>query len=285
MSIKNTLRIFIDSKFPKIASTFRYIRDSKLINEEAKLTKMGFKFSGNIQMQDGSFEQEETLAVEKILNDTDILINVGANIGYYCCIALKKNKYVLAFEPINLNLRYLLQNIQNNAFEPNIEIFPIALGSETGVAKIYGGGTGASIVEGWAGTAKNQFNFVPLNTLNNIVGRRFMGRKCFILVDIEGYELPMLKGSTILLNMNPKPVWMVEIQVAEHQPSGVQINPALLETFKIFWDAGYEAATATTKPRIVTQMEINKILDTRVDTLKTHNFIFTCNNIDEIENA
>ena len=276
--MKKLLRNFID-RFPKIASTYRYIRDSRHIHEEAKLTPMGFRFSGNMQMQDGRFEPEETLVVERILNDADIVINVGANIGYYCCIALKRKKYVLAFEPIILNLRYLLQNIKNNAFEANIEVFPIALGNEAGVAKIYGGGTGASIVEGWAGTANNQFNLVPINTLNNIVGRRFTGQRCFILVDIEGYELPMLRGSSILLHMDPKPVWMIEISITEHQPVGVQINPALIETFKVFWDAGYEAMTASNPPKLVTPQEIQSIVDTRVDTLNTHNFIFTHSNI------
>ena len=113
--MKKILRKLVDH-FPSIASTYRNIRDSSHLHVEPKLTPMGFKFNGNIQMQNGSFEPEETFAVEKILNDVDIVINVGANIGYYCCVALKRHKYVLAFEPINLNLKYLLPTMLSNVF-------------------------------------------------------------------------------------------------------------------------------------------------------------------------
>lgn len=142
----------IVERFPKLAMIYRSVRDSWQTYEEPKETPMGFKLVGNQSMQKGQFEPEETQIVKKIVSFVDVVINVGANIGYYCCIALSQRKYVIAFEPINLNLRYLLRNIKANNWESLIEVYPMALSDKVGVIEIYGGGTGASLVEGWAGS-------------------------------------------------------------------------------------------------------------------------------------
>jgi len=100
--------------FPKLAMTYRFVRDSWQGYEEPEKTPMGFKLIGNRSMQEGKFEPEETQIVKTIIPYVDVVINVGANIGYYCCIALSHGKHVVAFEPINRNLRYLLRNIKAN---------------------------------------------------------------------------------------------------------------------------------------------------------------------------
>jgi FkbM family methyltransferase len=76
-------------------------------------------------MAQGTFEPEETELIRTILKDVDVLINVGANVGYYCCHALSMGKAVVAFEPIQRNLRYLCVNIKTNGW--SCEIYPIAL--------------------------------------------------------------------------------------------------------------------------------------------------------------
>ena len=63
-------------------------------------------------MQIGEFEPEETEIFLSIIKDVDVLVNVGANVGYYCALALSHNKYVYAFEPIQLNLNTLLKNMK-----------------------------------------------------------------------------------------------------------------------------------------------------------------------------
>jgi hypothetical protein len=128
-------------RFPKIAMSYRYLRDNRFIFEDPKETPLGFKFIGNEKMEQGIFEKEEIEIVNRCLNRTDIFINIGANIGYYCCIALKRGKHTVAFEPIESNLRYLYKNIKANQLQHNIEIFPIALSNITGSIDIYGGKT------------------------------------------------------------------------------------------------------------------------------------------------
>jgi FkbM family methyltransferase len=260
--------------FPKLAMIYRYVRDSWEVYEDPQETQMGFKLVGNHSMQSGQFEPEETQIVKQLLPCVDIVINVGANIGYYCCIALSQGKYVVAFEPINLNLRCLLRNIKENNWESRIEVYPMALSNKVGVIEIYGGGTMASLVKGWAGTPEQYVTLVPSTTLDNALDTRFQGKRCFILVDIEGAEQLMLEGSSSIIDMVPRPIWMMEISISELQPKGISINPNLLSTFHIFWNNGYEAWTAARQCRIIYPDEIKTIVETGIDTLHTHNFLF-----------
>ncbi|WP_164100403.1 FkbM family methyltransferase [Candidatus Laterigemmans baculatus] len=235
---------------------------------------MGFKLAGNAAMESGRFEQEETHIVESLLPHVDTVINVGANIGYYCCLALQQGKYVVAFEPVAHNLGYLCRNVKANHWESRAEIYPVALSDQVGVIEIYGGGTGASLMKGWAGTSSEYRTLVPCSTLDKVLGARFQDQKCLMIVDVEGAEQMMLAGAAAFVARDVKPLWMVEISVTEHLPVGLEINPNLLSTFEIFWSQGYEAWTVDAECRIVLRSELEKIVETGIDTIRTHNFLF-----------
>lgn len=262
------------SCFPKTASVYRDIRDHRDLAGVPARTPFGFLFSGNRSMVEGSFEATEVELISRILPEVAVLVNVGANIGYYCCLALAAGKKVIAFEPSEPNLRCLYRNIYANGWESSIEIFPVALGASSGLIKLYGTGTGASLIEGWAGQSSLNFRIAPISTLDRIIGNTLAGQRALVLMDVEGAEFEVLGGAPHLLMQDPKPVWLVEIAVSEHQPQGQRINPRLTETFSVFWNAGYDAWTATRKPRIVTRAEVERIATTTIDSLETHNFIF-----------
>lgn len=261
-------------QFPFAATLYRHIRDRKVNSGEMKNTPMGFKFAGNLSMEQGSFESEEVAIAKRLLRNVEVFINVGANIGYYCCYALQSGKYTVAFEPIEKNVRGLCKNIQANRWGSNIEIFPIALSNDVSIVEIFGQDTGASLIRGWAGSSPYNSMSVPANTADNVLGLRFQGKKCFVLIDIEGAEKMMLEGANFLLSASPKPAWMVEICSAEHQPKGVKVNPELLSTFELFWNKGYESWSADEQCRHIGLEEVRSISAGGKDTLHTHNFIF-----------
>ena len=264
----------IVDRFPQLASTYRYFRDSHQLYEQHQRSFAGFRFAGSQLMIDGQFEPEETRVIQGILPSVDTLINIGANIGYYCCVALAQGKKVIAFEPVHLNVQQLLRNVRANGWDRSIEIHPIALGNRVGAIELYGGGTAASLVKGWANIPHEYVNLVPCNTLDNVVGSRLQGSRCLIIVDIEGAEEQMLEGAIAVLSMHPKPVWMVEISISEHQPGGATINPNLLATFRRFWASGYEAWTAVSQTRLISPQEVEDIARNGKDTLGLHNFLF-----------
>ncbi len=72
-------------------------------------TPHGFKLRTGLHpayrlMRTGRFEVEETALVARLLDQVDLFVDIGANIGYYTCLALKKGKPVIAFEPQQQNL-------------------------------------------------------------------------------------------------------------------------------------------------------------------------------------
>lgn len=259
--------------YPRVASIYRGVRDQIAYMEEPVETSWGFKLSGNLAMAKGEFEPIETEVVLNILQDVDVLVNVGANIGYYCCHALQMGKSVIAFEPMQKNLRFLCQNVKANGWK-NIEIYPMALSDQVGVLEIYGADTGASIVKGWAGTPESYVTLVPSSSLDLVLGSRLQGKKVLVLMDVEGAEKGVLQGATILLRNDPKPLWLLEISSTEHQPQGIAVNPHFADTFKIMLDAGYEAFTADKAMRKITWAEIVAAQSGDTYTFATHNFLF-----------
>jgi FkbM family methyltransferase len=268
------VKLFLRRRFTASAKIYRDLRDSRALRAEPVMTPQGFRFIGNVAMQNGTFEQEETGLVDRLLRNVDVLVNVGANIGYYCCMALQAGRDVVAFEPIDLNVQYLLKNLKANGWQDSAEVYPIAVTSGVGLIEIYGAGSGASTVEGWAGTPSADVRLVPASTLDLVLGERFLGKRCLVVVDIEGAELGMLRGATMMLTASPKPVWMVEISIDEHQPAGTPVNPNLVPTFQLFLDHGYEAWTAEHRPRAVTMEEVSRVAATAVNSFGTHNFLF-----------
>lgn len=264
----------VAKRYPWLAKLYRDFRSGKALVKEPRLTPLGFKLIGNFVMESGHFEKAETEMIQRCLKTTDVFVNIGANIGYYCCMALQQKIHTLAFEPIDLNLKYLYKNISVNGWENDIEVYPMAIGDKTGLIEIYGGGTSASLIRGWSNTPDYYRQWVPVSTLDSIVGARLNGKRCLILIDVEGAEYKVIQGALTFLKMEPKPVWIIEITVTEHLPEGVGINPNLLATFEVFWKHGYEAWTCTENSRCINKTEIERIMQTGQDTLKTHNFIF-----------
>jgi len=261
-------------RFPNVVAFYRYLREGYPIFAQPKPTPLGFRLTGDARMENGSYEKMEVGIVEKCLANVDVFINIGANIGYYCCLALARNKPTVAFEPLDANLKLLYKNIAANGWQDQIEIFPLALGNKTGLMELFGGHTGASLIEGWAGTPEHHHRLVPISTLDTVLGDRFQGKRCLLLVDIEGAEYAMLQGASRLLVQSPKPLWMIEIQGADHQPSSIEFNPHFQKTFQIFWANGYDCWTVEPAPRLITADEIESIWATRKNTLTVHNFLF-----------
>lgn len=259
-------------RFPRIAAMYRGVRDQLDGMEEPQPTPWGFKLAGNAAMAQGIFEPIETELVRKLLNEVDVLVNVGANVGYYCCHALSMGKPVIAFEPMPRNLRFLCKNITANGWN-GAEIFPIALSNNVGILEIYGGDTGASLVKGWAGIPESYKTTVPCSTMDLVLNKRFEGQRALLLVDIEGAERWMLEGAGKMLANDPKPVWLVEIATNENQPAGVAINPNFVSTFELFFQNGYEAFSADQKMRPVTMEDVH-LLSKGVLKADTYNFLF-----------
>lgn len=270
---RNILKTLIEP-FPAAASFYRNSRDFLDRNKPSRQTPWGFKIAGNDAMALGKFEPEETEKIRSLLEHADLFVNIGANIGYYCCHALSLGKSVIAVEPIQSNVHYLLRNALENSWQHKIEVFPVAIGARTDILQMYGGGTGASLVKGWAGSPESYKRLVPIVTLDRILECVPDSTRMLILIDAEGAELDVLRGATKTASRLEKPIWMVEINSVQHQPKGISINPNLKETFDFFFSNGYTSTTADKYSRIIDQRAVEAAIS-NTSSLDSYNFVFT----------
>lgn len=270
--LKKLIKSIVE-RFPMVAIGYRNLRDQIDRRQPSIESPWGFTLAGHEDMAKGRFEPEETELIRDLLKEVDVLVNVGANVGYYCCHALSLGKPVIAVEPVPRNVHYLLRNVAENGWAQQAEIFPVALGEKSDVLKMWGSGTGASLIKGWAGIPESYVNQVPVLTLDRILGDMLYDQKALILIDIEGAEFMMLQGGSNVLSNNPRPIWMVEISTTEHQPDGVKTNPNFKKTFDLFFDGGYSAYVADKSERELMRGDIDKISNNHA-RIGTHNFIF-----------
>lgn len=236
------------------------------------VTIHGFRMMGNSSMSDGTFEPEETLLISECLQQAEVFVDIGANIGYYTCIARNACRKTLAFEPLELNLKYLNANLVANGWD-DVEVYPLGLSDKPGVAVLYGGSTGASLINGWADASPLLRRMVPLSTLDIILGERFSGKTILIKVDIEGAEYRMLEGAVRILAVTPSPIWVMEITMGELHPDG--FNPNFSKTFEIFWKNGYRAQTADALRREVTPADLKRWIEIKRRDFGGSNYLFT----------
>lgn len=270
--IKNLIKSVVE-RFPALALFYRNSRDLLDQRHPPRKTPWGFTFAGHDAMAAGGFEPEETKLVRRLMADVDVLVNIGANVGYYCCHALSMGKPVIAVEPNTRNLHYLLKNIQNNGWANQAEVFPVAMGTGADILQMWGGGTGASLVKGWAGIPESYVTQVPILSLDRVLGDTLRGKKALILVDIEGAEFMMLQGSKQTLINEPRAIWLMEISSTEHQPAGASMNPHFAKTFELFFAQGYRAFTADEAAIEITPAIVQKVV-AGTQRLGMHNFIF-----------
>ena len=84
-------------------------------------------------------ERYELALLRKIIRPGDVFWDIGANVGYYSCLAarlVRASGRVVAFEPAPTTRKFLEDNIRLNAFG-NISVLPYAIGEHDGVAAIH----------------------------------------------------------------------------------------------------------------------------------------------------
>ncbi|QNP41327.1 FkbM family methyltransferase [Lysobacter solisilvae (ex Woo and Kim 2022)] len=242
------------------------------------VTPLGFKLHAGLhpayeQMRNGTFEPEETALLAQLLQRVDRFIDVGANLGYYTCLALQNGRGVMAIEPQPRNLRSLYQNLISNGWERNAEVMPVALAASPGLLTLYGAsGPSASLLKNWAGYSSRHSQTVAVATLDNLLAGRFDNERLLVKIDVEGAELGVLQGAQVTLRRGVRPMWLLEVCLHEFHPDG--FNPDFLQVFQTFWDNGYEAYTAEATPRRVPRERVEAWWAARRTDSGTFNYIF-----------
>jgi FkbM family methyltransferase len=244
----------------------------------AAVTPFGFKFTASAhpayeQMRRGIFEPEETEIIRARIGRADLFVDIGANLGYYTCVALQAGRKVIAFEPQPQNLAILYTNLIDNGWEDKAEVMPVALGETPGLLTLYGAsGPSASLLPNWAGYSPRHRQIVAVSTLDAILAGRFAEQRLFLKIDVEGAEYMVLKGALETLARTPRPSWLLEVCLHEFHPEGA--NPHFGEIFELFFSHGYAAYTADASRRPVSREDVARWVGMRASDSGTFNYLF-----------
>lgn len=158
-------------------------------------------------LQHGGIEPEVTHLLLRVLQEGDLAVDVGANIGFLSLLMSRlvgKTGRVLAIEPGTNNLGKLKQNIGLNVVS-NIEMFEGAAWHEDADIDFYmhaDGGRNACVPDPKSLSRSR----VPARKLDTLLPDRVPK---VIKIDAEGAEHAILRGSILLLDMVP--YWVVEL--------------------------------------------------------------------------
>jgi FkbM family methyltransferase len=162
----------------------------------------------------GEYEAGTISVLQDYLHKGDVFLDVGAHIGAISCVASRlvgDKGSVYAVEPNPKNYKMLNENIRLNKLK-NIYSFQTALGSVVSAAQLYNRNEKDS---GMASLIRDERAIghgteVTVTTIDRLIEEKHTGIPDFIKIDVEGYELEVLKGATGLLQSVNAPILCIE---------------------------------------------------------------------------
>lgn len=150
----------------------------------------------------GDYETKERDFIKPHIKSTDIVIDIGANIGYYTVFFSRLASKVYAFEPDPTNFQILSRNIKENKIT-NVILEQKAVSNKSG---------GINLRINKLNTAGHRIskqatkNSIPIQS---VVLDDYIKKADFIKMDIEGAETLALMGMKNLLS-NPNLKMLIE---------------------------------------------------------------------------
>lgn len=160
-------------------------------------------------------EEATTALFKKVVKPGDVVLDLGANIGYFSLLAARlvgNNGKVFAFEPEPINFYYLMKNIGINNY---LNIFAIqkAVSQETGKAKLFicsydSGHHTINQCEGIEAYSQGRPTEKDSIEVDTVVLDEFLEKKTdrvdIIKMDVEGAEAHALAGMRNTLQRNKR---------------------------------------------------------------------------------
>lgn len=162
----------------------------------------------------------------------DIFMDIGANIGVYTIAAAHRvgsGGKVYAFEPHKLNAVTLMQNVQLSKLSDRVEIFSFPLSESATVlrfnyASLASASSGSQLGHTRMAGGEKEFRpaaseMVASVSVDELIARSAIKAPTLVKIDVDGNELPILRGMKSLLSGNERPrAVQVEVNVGEGEP-------------------------------------------------------------------
>lgn len=175
------------------------IWDNLLVHQLSQKTKILVKngltgVTGNIYT--GLFEFEDMMFSLHLLEQGDLFIDIGANVGVYSVLLSgEKKANSIAFEPIPDTFRILESNVKINNLENLVNLYNCGLGNEKKKVKFVSDLDVSNHVSSDQNIIGENIITVDILTLNDLN----ISNPTLIKIDVEGFELEVLKGASKIL--------------------------------------------------------------------------------------
>lgn len=198
--------------------------------------------TGNLYF--GLSEFPEMAFLLHFLRPQDVFVDVGANVGIFSVLASgAAGAHTVAFEPIDATILKMNDMLRLNDIVGRVDIRQCALGAETGKVKFFDAGDTVNRVIS-ADEKVSSYREVPQSTLDlELQGLA----PAAIKLDVEGYELQVLKGASQVLSSPSLKVILLEVlEGASTSGSAAEIERLLREAG--FAPYSYDAASRRLEP-------------------------------------
>ena len=157
----------------------------------------------------GVFGPRDTQTVKDNVFSGNIVVDLGANIGYFTCLLAKivgEGGKVFAFEPDPRNLKLLRRNIQENDYK-NVIIADKAVSDVNGSCTLYSSQKKFGANRIFESKKKQTHDFIPIKSeticLDDYFEKQNLLKKIdFIKIDVEGSEFRAFNGMKKILGLN-----------------------------------------------------------------------------------
>jgi FkbM family methyltransferase len=153
----------------------------------------------------------ELLFLTHCLRSEDLFVDIGANVGMYSIwVAGSTGAHVICFEPVPETFLALNQNIRLNCLDRLIDPCQLAIGDADGeiMMTAYKGALDHAI-DTSDRTHRDTGTRVPLKSLDSVLPER---TPFALKIDVEGYELRVLKGGKRMLRDPALKIILIEVQ-------------------------------------------------------------------------
>lgn len=188
----------------------------------------------------GHYEREESAMMMRLVRDTDTILDIGANVGWYSINFAKRHPRarIHAFEPIPQTFRQLEGNIQMNGCE-NVRAANVGLSNREDTLKFfyYATGSGNASSANLANDPSTLELSCAVTTLDSHCRKSNISVD-FIKCDVEGAELFVFQGGRETIGRD-KPVIFAEML----RKWSAKFNYHPNEILKLLFDLGYRCFT------------------------------------------
>ncbi|MCB0323068.1 MAG: FkbM family methyltransferase [Bdellovibrionales bacterium] len=162
------------------------------------------------------------------VENAEVIIDIGANIGIYSILAAQKtpHAHIAAFEPVPQVRKALEENLKQNSIQ-NVTTEPYALGDREGTIDLHiPDGIMLPISSSITASFRSQTRPypVPITSLDSYVERKGWTRVDLVKIDAEGADLMVLRGGRNTIRRF-RPTLIIEVMATTFSA----VNRELLE--------------------------------------------------------